>query len=92
MSNRPERGGQDVPTALYYAAVGKMVMDHMERVHPTVISDAVESRAVQTLEAIRCILDNERLDDPGCYQRIDSLVSLFFQELEIKTSRHSGPD
>lgn len=79
----------DVPTALYCAAVGKMVLEHMERLHPTVISNAVESRAVQTLEAIRCILDNERLSDPECYQRIDSLVALFFRELGIETSRHA---
>lgn len=37
----------DTPTALYHAAVGKMVLEHMERVHPTVISQAVENRAVQ---------------------------------------------
>lgn len=81
----------DAPTALNYTAVGKIVMDHMQRVHPAIISAAVESQAVQTLEAIRCVLNNDRLDDPECYQRIDSLVTLFFQELDIKTSRHSGP-
>ena len=82
----------DVPTALYHAAVGKMVLDHMERVHPSVISSAVESRAVQALEAIRCILDNGRLDDPECCQRIDSIVSLFYRELEIDTGRRAGQD
>ena len=86
----------DVPTALYHAAVGKMVLDHMERVHPSVISSAVESRAVQTLEAIRtpirCILDNGRLDDQECCQRIDSIVSLFYRELEIDTGRRAGQD
>ena len=82
----------DVPTALYHAAVGKMVLDHMERVHTSVISSAVESRAVQTLEAIRCILDNGRLDDQECCQRIDSIVSLFYRELEIDTGRRAGQD
>lgn len=82
----------DIPTALYHAAVGKMVMEHMERVHPTVISNAVESRAVQTLEAIRCILENDRLDDPECCQRISSLISLFYQELGIKIDRRGNRD
>ena len=77
----------DVPTALYHAAVGKMVLDHMERVHPSVISSAVESRAVQTLEAIRCILENNRLSDPECVQRVDGLIRLFYQELDIKIER-----
>ena len=82
----------DVPTALYHAAVGKMVLDHMERVHPSVISSAVESRAVQTLEAIRCILENDRLSDPECVQRVENLVRLFFQELDIKIERAGRPD
>ena len=78
----------DIPTALCHAAVGKIVMEHMERLHPAVISSAVESRAVQTLEAIRCVLENDRLDDQDCYKRIDNLVQLFFQELEIRIDRH----
>ena len=82
----------DTPIALYYAAVGKMVLEYMERVHPAVISQAVENRAVQTLEAIRCILENDRLSDPECVQRVENLTRLFFQELGVKIERHSGPD
>lgn len=82
----------DTPTALYHAVVGKMVLEHMARVHPTVISQAVENRAVQTLEAIRCILENNRLSDPECIQRVDGLVRLFYQELDIKIDRHGGTD
>ena len=84
--------GPDTPTALCHAAVGKLVLDHMERVHPTVISQAVENRAVQTLEAIRCILENDRLSDPECVQRVENLVRLFFQELDIKIERAGRPD
>ena len=82
----------DIPTALCHAAVGKIVMEHMERLHPAVISSAVESRAVQTLEAIRCILENDRLSDPECVQRVENLVRLFFQELDIKIERAGRPD
>ena len=84
--------GPDTPTALCHAAVGKLVLDHMERLHPAVISQAVESQAVQTLEAIRCILENDRLNDPECVQRVENLVRLFFQELDIKIERAGGPD
>ena len=83
---------RDTPTALYHAVVGRMVLEHMERVHPTVISQAVETRAVQTLEAIRCILENNRLSDPECVQRVDGLIRLFYQELDIKIERQSGSD
>lgn len=84
--------GPDTPTALCQAAVGKLVLDHMERLHPAVISQAVESQAVQTLEAIRCILENDRLSDPECVQRVENLVRLFFQELDIKIERAGRPD
>lgn len=84
-----DQGESHIPTALYHAVVGKMVLDHMERVHPTVISQAVENRAVQTLEAIRCVLENDRLEDQECWQRIDNLVALFFRELDVKIDRHS---
>ena len=83
---------RDTPTALYHAVVGRMVLEHMERVDPTVISQAVENRAVQTLEAIRCILENNRLSDPECVQRVDGLIRLFYQELDIKIERQSGSD
>ena len=68
------------------------MLDHMERLHPEVIFQAVESQAVQTLEAIRCILENDRLSDPECVQRVENLVRLFFQELDIKIERAGGPD
>ncbi len=84
--------GPDTPTAICHAAVGKMVLDHMERIHPAVISQAVESQAVQTLEAIRCVLENDRLSDPECVRRVENLVRLFFQELDIKIERAGGPD
>ena len=84
--------GNHVPTALYQAVVGKMVLEHMERVHPTVISQAIENRAVQTLEAIRCVLENNRLSDPECVQRVEELIRLFFQELDIKIDRQPGQD
>lgn len=79
----------DTPTALYHAAVGKMVLEHVERIHPTVISQAVENRAVQTLEAVRCILENDRLSDSECVQRVENMIQLFFRELNIKIERHS---
>lgn len=82
----------DTPTALYHAVVGKLVLEHMERVHPAVISQAVENRVVQTLEAIRCVLENDRLSDPECVQRVENLIRLFYQELDIKIERQRDPD
>lgn len=82
--------GSAIPNSLYYGVVGKMVLDHVERIHPTVISQAMENRAIQILEAIRCILENDRLNDTACVQRVENLVQLFYQELGIKIERQEG--
>lgn len=79
----------NVVDGLCYAAVGKLMVDHIERMHPAVISQAVESKAVQTLEAVRCVLENGRLNDEECCERVENLVRLFFQELSIKIDRHN---
>lgn len=84
-----DQDGYAIPNTLYYAAVGKLVLEHIDRMHPTVISQAVENRAVQTLEAIRCVLENGRLNDLECCERVENLVRLFFQELDIKIDRHN---
>ena len=34
-----------ISTALYQAEVGKMVLDYVGRLHPTIIQDAMERRA-----------------------------------------------
>lgn len=78
-----------VPAALYHASLGQMVLDYVERIHPTVIENAMESRAVRTLEAIRRVLEDDSLDDPECFERVDALVMLYFRELEIKINRHN---
>lgn len=84
-----DQDGYTIPSTLYYAAVGKLVLEHIDRMHPTVISQAVENRAVQTLEAIRCVLENGRLNDLECCERVENLVRLFFQELDVKIDRHN---
>lgn len=76
-------------TALYYASLGKMVLDHVGKIDPAVIEKAMESRAVRTLEAIRWVLEDDALDDPECFQRVDDLVMLYFRELEIRINRHN---
>ena len=52
----------------------------------------MESRAVRTLGAIRCILENDKFSGPECFERIDSLVMLFFKELDVKINRHNELD
>lgn len=40
--------------------------------------------AVQTLEGIRCVLENGRLGNEDCCRRIEHLIRLYYRELGIK--------
>ena len=47
----------------------------------------INSKAVKILEEIRAILDDDTLDDPECFERIDRIVS-GINKSDIGTSRH----
>jgi len=47
----------------------------------------VNHDALQVLEKIQCILDDDTLDDPECFERIESIVKVFYAN-NISTSRH----
>lgn len=79
----------DIPVALYHAALGKTIQSYMEKFQLSDLEKAMENRAIQTLEAIRRVLEDKTFDDPECFYRIDALVMLFFRELEINIDRHN---
>ena len=84
-----KNGEGNIVEALQYAAIGKLVLDYMGRLHPVVLQDAMDRRAIQTLEAVRCVLENDSLNDVECCERIENLIRLFYQELGIKINRHN---
>ena len=47
----------------------------------------IDSRALQILEEIRAILEDDTIDDPDCFERIDRIVSLYNKN-DIGTDRH----
>ncbi len=47
----------------------------------------VHDEAVELLEKIRAILDDDSLSDPECFHRIDAMVDSF-QTAGVPTARH----
>lgn len=45
--------------------------------HP--VAELVEMRSYQTLNRIKEILENDELDDPDCFQKIEAIVCAFEQ-------------
>jgi len=67
--------------AIYLTLLAATLRDESATVQfPQLKLDArelVESRAVQMLWKIRQILADERLDDPGCMEKIEEIVQTF---------------
>ena len=47
----------------------------------------VQDRCWQALAEIRAVLDDEKLDDPGCFWRIEQIVRIC-EALGLGSSRH----
>ena len=72
---------------LYANAIGELVIRYLETIQPEVLPLQVESKALELIAQIKSILDDETLDDPACFFRIDALVNAFHARC-ILTPRH----
>ena len=74
--------------ALIAEAVGTLILRHLRgNTIPKEIADAMESSAVRTLEHIRHILNDDTVDDPECFHRIEAIVRAM-EDGGIPTVRH----
>ena len=79
---------QTVKKKLAAQAIGLEILNYLaaENCIKTIFSET-ESKAMQILEEIRCVLDDEALNDRECFQRIESIVSVF-EANGLDTTRH----
>lgn len=71
---------------MYAKAIGDLVLSCLEE-QGLPAANAIESRAVTLISQIQTILDDEALDDPQCFQRIEAIVERF-HEAGLSTTRH----
>ena len=43
----------------------------------SLLAELIQNRACQALEDIRKVLDDDRLDDPTCFYRIEEIVKIY---------------
>lgn len=72
---------------LYARAIGWEVLEYLKREHPGEVASEIEGDALRVLEEIRIILNNEDLDDPECFHRIELIVKAFYAN-GLSTNRH----
>ena len=68
-------------------AIGNYIITYLDCLSGEAIAHMTELCAVQLLRRIKEILDDEALDDPTCFQRIDAIVSAW-HEAGLETDRH----
>ena len=78
---------QDLSRAMYENAVGKLVVDYLESLGTVELPSLAESSALKLIAEIKDILDNDDLEDPQCFHRIDALVDAFHAG-NVPTGRH----
>ena len=72
---------------LYIRAIGCEVVKWAKNVDTPLLARQVNTDAVLLLKEIQSILDDETLDDPECFYRIDAIVSSFHR-MGLSTTRH----
>lgn len=54
----------------------------------SLLAELMQNRACQALEDIRKVLDDDRLDDPTCFYRIEDIVKIYEKAGSNGGSRH----
>ncbi len=72
---------------LYARAIGWKVLDYLRKEHPGEVATEIEGDALHILTQIQKILDDETLDDPECFEKIERIVKTFYAN-GLSTSRH----
>lgn len=74
---------------LYVQSLGWEVLRYLKREEGVLLNlyREVDSKALRVLEEIQRVLNDDTLDDPDCFNRIEAIVKTFSAH-EISTSRH----
>ena len=72
---------------LYARAIGHKLIKWAKEYDPNLLSRQVNTDAILLLTEIQRILNDETLDDPDCFYRIDAIVSAFHCA-GLSTTRH----
>ena len=74
---------------LYVQSLGWEVLRYLKREEGALLNlyREVDSKALRVLEDIQRVLNDDTLDDPDCFNRIEAIVKTFFSH-EVSTSRH----
>ena len=72
---------------LYAKVMGQEILKFVQACDQHALARQVDSEAIRVLQKIRELLNDETLDDPNCFYRIDAIVQTFWNA-GITVERH----
>lgn len=77
----------EIPKALYDKTLEQLVMTYVSTLSIEELAPRLNAEAMNLLSEIKAILDDDAVEDPECFRRIDEIVSAFWAK-GIYTPRH----
>ena len=78
---------QDLSRAMYENAIGKLVVNYLESLGTVELPSLAESSALKLIAEIKAVLDDDSLEDPECFQRIEAILTAL-EDHGVFTTRH----
>ena len=78
---------QDLSRAMYENAIGKLVVNYLESLGTVELPALAESSALKLIAEIKAVLDDDSLEDPECFQRIEAILTAL-EDHGVFTTRH----
>lgn len=79
--------GLEISKNSYEQAIGRMVLEYVDKLKPYELSPLAESEALRLIAKIKMILNDDDVSDAECFHRIGEIVNAF-DESGIYTHRH----
>lgn len=77
----------EIPKALYEKTVEQIVTTYVSSLNLDELAPRMNAEAMNLLSEIKAILDDDAVEDPACFRRIDAIVNAFWAN-GIYTPRH----
>ena len=77
----------EIPQGLYERALGCEVLQYVNLLTSKELLPLVESEAMKMLSEIKAVLNDDTVEDPECFYRIEAIMSTF-EARGIPLNRH----
>ena len=77
----------EIPKALYDKTLEQLIMTYVSTLSVEELAPRLNAEAMDLISEIKAILDDDTVEDPECFLRIDEIVSAFWAK-GIYTPRH----